>query len=65
MPKYNVEVEQTSVASLEIEAETPEAAIAIVDRRDFPLPPLEERSVLKGASYRVYDEAGVEVLDRS
>lgn len=65
MAKYSVEVQQLVVATVDVGAATPEEAIKIVDRRDFELPPLEERQVIKGAGYVVFDEAGNEVLDRS
>lgn len=62
MPKYKVEVLITVAQTVEVEAETPEAAHREVSRADYEMPPIEEGNVLDGWEYVVYDENDNELL---
>ena len=58
MNTYQVEVMQTIVTTVPVEAESEEAALDKVDRRDFPLPPRDEWSSVKGSfEYEIADYA--------
>jgi hypothetical protein len=65
MARFSVEVRRSIVTTVDVEADTPEAAIDKVDRHDFELPPRDEWSGVKDWSYLVMDEDGNEVLERS
>jgi hypothetical protein len=61
MPKYDVEVTRSITCTVTVEAETPEAAHAMVNRRDFELPPRDEWQGHKDWEFVVYDQDGREL----
>lgn len=59
--KYRIEVLRMVANEVTVEASTPEAAVTEADRRDFPMPPVQDGQVLDGWEYVVYDKAGKEL----
>jgi hypothetical protein len=64
MPSWEVEVSRTISTTVTVHAPTAENAAALVDRRDFPLPPRDEWTGHKDWLVRVYDQDGAEVYEQ-
>ena len=64
VPRYRVEISRTVQALVEVDAATPQAALEVVDQREFPLPPAADWQPLEGWEYAVLDAHGREVLRR-
>jgi len=61
--KYEIEISRTVQTSVEVEADSPEAAVEIVNKVAYELPPPSEWSVQKYSyEYLVTDAEGDELL---
>jgi hypothetical protein len=56
MPKFSVEVTRSITCTVDVEADNPEAAWAMVNRRDFDLPPRDQWQGSKDWEFAVYDD---------
>lgn len=57
--EFDVEVTRSVRTMVTVDAETAQAAINLVDKRDFELPGAEEWEVLKGSyELAIYDDDG-------
>ena len=61
MAIYEVEVTRSITSTVTVEADTPEAAHKMVNRRDFELPPRGEWQGSKDWVFVVYDQEGREL----
>jgi hypothetical protein len=63
MKTCEIEVAQTIVTTVKVTADSEDAALAEVDKRDFPLPPRDEWSSVKGSfEYEVLNGGEDDVL---
>ena len=62
MNTYRVELTHSISANVDVEADTPEQAVEIVNRLNFPLPPDNEWYGHKDWSYLVMDGDGNELF---
>jgi hypothetical protein len=63
MPTWDVEASRTISTTVTVHAAAAEAAAALVNRHDFPLPPRDEWNGHKDWILRVYDQDGNEVYE--
>ena len=59
---YQVEVTRSISVTVTVSADSAEAALEQVSRRDFPLPPRDEWDGHKDWEYTVYDADGGELI---
>jgi hypothetical protein len=62
MPMFDAEIQRTIYCTVPVEAANPDDAFERVNRRDFPLPPLEEWQTLKGEGVTIRDPGTEEEL---
>ena len=55
MPSYNVHIYRTIAVDVAVEADSPEEAVATVNKSSFPLPPYDDWELIDGWRYVVYD----------
>lgn len=63
MATYHVQVMRMIETSVEVEADSPAAAAARVERADFPLPEHNQWGTVKGDELRVFDRDFNEIED--
>lgn len=63
MRKYQIEIRRTISTTVDVEAESASAAIDVVNKHDFPLPPRNEWDGMKDWEYAIVAVDGVTVED--
>ena len=63
MPTFEIWVYRGYATAVSVDADNGQAAIELVNTRDFPLPPIEQWQGQKDWLLRAFDEHGDEVAD--
>ena len=63
MPTFEVSVYRGYTTTVHVDAENGQAAIDLVNARDFPLPPIDQWHGQKDWLLRAFDADGEEVAD--